>query len=108
MKWAKDQQRRKKLAKPAVVGALIELGNCFDLMDTRFTEEAHSGNVSASKKARKLKLDPEAKGLDEGTRQRRRTLAKMQGMSAKSLFALAVRAGIYSKNGQLTAAYSEE
>lgn len=24
---------------PAVVGAIIQLGNCFDLMDTRFTEE---------------------------------------------------------------------
>jgi len=33
-KFAQDQQRRGKVAKPAVVGALIQLGRCFDLMDT--------------------------------------------------------------------------
>jgi len=38
-KFAQDQQRRGKVAKPAVVGALIQLGRCFDLMDTHFTEE---------------------------------------------------------------------
>jgi hypothetical protein len=39
LKFAKDQQRRGKVARPAVVGALIQLGRCFDLMDTHFTEE---------------------------------------------------------------------
>lgn len=38
-KFAQDQQRRGKLSTPAVVGALVQLGRCFDLMDTRFTEE---------------------------------------------------------------------
>jgi len=39
LKFAQDQQRRKKVQTPAIVGALIQLGRCFDLMDTRFTDE---------------------------------------------------------------------
>jgi len=39
LQFARDQQRRGKVAEPAVVGALVQLGNCFDLMDTRFTGE---------------------------------------------------------------------
>ena len=39
MKFARDQQRRGKVTTPAIVGALIQLGRCFDLMDTRFTDE---------------------------------------------------------------------
>lgn len=39
MRFAEDQQRRGKVARPAIVGALVQLGRCFDLMDTRFTEE---------------------------------------------------------------------
>lgn len=42
LKFAHDQHRRRKLTTPAVVGALIQLGRCFDLMDTRFTEELPS------------------------------------------------------------------
>jgi hypothetical protein len=37
LRFARDQQRRGKVAEPAVVGALVQLGNCFDLLDTRFT-----------------------------------------------------------------------
>lgn len=39
LRFAHDQQRRSKVTVPAVIGAIIQLGNCFDLMDTRFTEE---------------------------------------------------------------------
>lgn len=39
LKFAHDQKTRGKVRRPAVVGALLQLGNCFDLMDTRFTEE---------------------------------------------------------------------
>jgi hypothetical protein len=39
LKFAQDQKRRGKVATPAIVGALIQLGRCFDLMDTKFTEE---------------------------------------------------------------------
>lgn len=35
LRWAEQQHP----ANPGVVGALIQLGNCFDLMDTRFTAE---------------------------------------------------------------------
>jgi hypothetical protein len=38
LQFAEDQKRRGKVKKPAVVGALLQLGNCFDLMDTRFTQ----------------------------------------------------------------------
>lgn len=39
MRFARDQKRRGKLQTPAIVGALVQLGRCFDLMDTRFTDE---------------------------------------------------------------------
>jgi hypothetical protein len=39
LKFAEDQRRRGRLAAPAIVGALVQLGRCFDLMDTKFTEE---------------------------------------------------------------------
>ena len=39
LRFAHDQKARGKLETPAIVGALIQLGRCFDLMDTRFTEE---------------------------------------------------------------------
>ncbi len=37
--WAEAQARRKgsKIKRPAVLGAIIQLGNCFDLLDVRFT-----------------------------------------------------------------------
>ncbi|MCW1915907.1 hypothetical protein OJ996_20130 [Luteolibacter sp. GHJ8] len=35
--WAKQRCSQGKLKNPAVVGALIQLGNCFDLLDTRYT-----------------------------------------------------------------------
>ncbi len=38
-RFAQEQKRRGKVERPAVVGALIRLGECFDLMDTRFTED---------------------------------------------------------------------
>jgi hypothetical protein len=39
--WAVQQSRRKAshITTPAVIGAVIQLGNCFDLLDTRFTGE---------------------------------------------------------------------
>ena len=39
LRFAHDQKARGKVETPAIVGALIQLGRCFDLMDTRFTEE---------------------------------------------------------------------
>jgi len=39
LRFAAQEKRRGKVKKPAVVGAVVQLGNCFDLMDTKFTEE---------------------------------------------------------------------
>lgn len=37
--FAREQVDRGRVRKPAYVGALIQLGDCFDLLDTRFTSE---------------------------------------------------------------------
>ncbi len=52
--------------------------------------------------------DPNSPGLDEATRRRRRALAEMQRMSTEDLFKLAVRAGIYTKSGQLAKLYRDD
>jgi hypothetical protein len=39
LQFAEEQRKRGKVERPAVVGALLQLGNCFDLMDTRCTTE---------------------------------------------------------------------
>jgi hypothetical protein len=39
LEFAQSQARRGRLSRPAVVGAILQLGRCFDLMDTRFTSE---------------------------------------------------------------------
>jgi hypothetical protein len=43
--------------------------------------------------------------LDRDTLARRRVLAKMKKMSPENILAIAVRAGIYTKDGKLTPAY---
>jgi hypothetical protein len=53
-------------------------------------------------------LDPEAPGLDEDTRRRRRTLVDLQKLSIDELFQVAVRAGIYTKDGELTPPYRDD
>jgi hypothetical protein len=53
-------------------------------------------------------LDPEAPGLDEDTRHRRRMLAEMEQMSTDALVQLAVRAGILTEDGQLTPPYRDD
>lgn len=39
LQFAHDQQRRGRVKTPAIVGAVLQLGKCFDLMDTKFTDE---------------------------------------------------------------------
>ena len=39
LRFAKEQQRRNKVANPTIIGVRLRLGLCFDLMDTRFTED---------------------------------------------------------------------
>jgi len=53
-------------------------------------------------------LDPEAPGLDEDTRRRRRLLAEMLRMSPEELRDLAVRAGILTPEGELTEPYKDD
>jgi hypothetical protein len=46
--------------------------------------------------------------LDRDTAARRRVLRKLAKMTQKQLFALAVRAGIYTKKGTLTKPYRND
>jgi len=39
LRFAEFQKEQGKVSKPAVVGAILQLGRCFDLLDTRFTAE---------------------------------------------------------------------
>ncbi|MBE2283078.1 MAG: hypothetical protein IAE77_06430 [Prosthecobacter sp.] len=41
LEWAIQQSKRKNshIKEPAVIGAVIQLGTCFDLLDVRFTRE---------------------------------------------------------------------
>jgi len=36
LQWAKDKKRRNEIETPAVIGAVLDLGYCFDLTDSRF------------------------------------------------------------------------
>jgi len=36
LEWAKDKKRRGEIDTPAVIGAVLDLGYCFDLSDSRF------------------------------------------------------------------------
>lgn len=56
LRFANDQKRRKKLDSPAVIGALIQLGNCFDLLDTRFTQDLAQAYELFRKRAEALSL----------------------------------------------------
>lgn len=53
-------------------------------------------------------LDPDTPGLDEDTRRRRRILAETANMSVEEIFALAVEAGIYTEDGELTPPYRSD
>jgi hypothetical protein len=51
--WANELKRRKRIKKPSVLGAVIQLGNCFDLLDTRCTamlQAAHRNYVCVAPK----------------------------------------------------------
>lgn len=57
---------------------------------------------------RRVTLDPNAPGLDETTRQRRVALAELEQLSTAEIFQVAVRAGIYTADGQLTEHYRDD
>jgi hypothetical protein len=55
-----------------------------------------------------LTLDPEAPGLDEDTRERRRALVKLQQLSTEELFQFLVEVGIYTEDGALAPPYCSD
>jgi hypothetical protein len=55
-----------------------------------------------------LVLDPEAPGLDEETRRRRRVLASLHALPVEELFKLMVGSGIYTEDGELTPPYCSD
>jgi len=38
LEWAEQQEKRGRIKNPSVIGAVLHLGNCFDLMDSGFTD----------------------------------------------------------------------
>jgi hypothetical protein len=42
LRWARDRHTKN----PAVVGAIVQLGNCYDLMDTTFTDDLAKGALA--------------------------------------------------------------
>lgn len=51
-RFAEDQVPRGRIKQPAVIGALIQLGECFDLLDTRYTRDLAGFFVSWEAKER--------------------------------------------------------
>lgn len=56
LEWAKDKKKRGKIDKPAVVGAVLQLGNCCDLTDKNSIDVVKSHFLN-------LKQDYDAAGL---------------------------------------------
>jgi len=57
VQFAEFQKGMGKVRTPAVVGAILQLGECFDLMDTRFTRDLAKA-YSAFKKVKALAKEP--------------------------------------------------
>lgn len=54
LEWAKLLKERKKIRRPAVIGAVIDLGNCLNLLDRRYLKivrTAYENLAEASRKA---------------------------------------------------------
>lgn len=58
MRFAEEQVPRKRVTTPAVVGTLVQLGQCFDLMDTRFTKDLGEAYVEWLKQLEVAQLEP--------------------------------------------------
>ena len=64
--------------------------------------------MKAPKKKVKDPLDPNAPGLDEETRRRRRALAKLERLSPRELHAFMIRVGIFTEDGELAPPYRDD
>ena len=62
MEWAQERKRRGKIDTPALIGAVLNLGECFDLLDTRYTETLRTAwpKFVQAKKALKEKIPENA------------------------------------------------
>lgn len=93
LKWAKDEARKGdgKVKKPAVLGAIIDLGNCLNLIDAEHLEmvrAAHQAylnlcNISELKPARNKGKDLQARYLDKAVFE---TLHKLREEEGKAPF----------------------
>ena len=76
LRFAEFQKEQGKVRKPAVVGALIQLGQCLDLMDTRYTLDLARAYVLFKKANRAAKLPlPKNEGRTPDRKLRRRDCA---------------------------------
>lgn len=76
LRFAAFQKTQNKVRDPAVVGALIQLGNCFDLMDTRYTSElGRAYELFKRAKRRSGKQLPKNEGVTPDKKLRRRDCA---------------------------------
>jgi len=57
LRFARFQREHGKVQTPAVVGAIVQLGRCFDLMDTRHARELRSA-YSLFRRAKRLAGEP--------------------------------------------------
>lgn len=76
LRFAEEQRRRGKVEVPVVLGARIRLGNCFDLLDTRFTDDLAAAYEPWAKRLRVLGMKlPENGGGPPDRKLRRRDCA---------------------------------
>jgi hypothetical protein len=68
MEWAHDKKKRGEIKKPAVIGAVLQLGYCCDLLDKRYIQllNAYYKSMAASYEALGLDL-PKNKDLPNDT-----------------------------------------
>jgi len=55
-RFALQQKKRGRVRTPAVIGALIQLGRCFDLLDTRFTHDLRQAYDQLRRRMRRAKI----------------------------------------------------
>lgn len=76
LKFAEFQRQRGKVQAPAVVGAIVQLGRCFDLMDTRCTSELAQAFLEYRRLVRAIDLPmPKNAGRTPDKKLRRRDCA---------------------------------
>ncbi len=69
---------------------------------------AQNGSAMRQKKKATAKFERKTTGVDASLAAVRRATAKLGKMSPDEIFSLAVRAGIYTKDGRLTPPYRDD